>query len=445
MREGMDRQPITIVGAGLAGALLACYLGRAGRRAVLYERRSDPRLGVADRGRSINLALSTRGLFALGEVGLAEQVLERAVVMRGRMIHPLTGGVAFQPYGTDASEVLHSVSRADLNRLLVEAAARQPGIELVFDHRCVHADLDTGDLEFQHGPTGISRRVRAEVVIGADGAFSVVRQAMQRRDRFDYSQEFLGHGYKELSIAPGPEGAFRLQAHALHIWPRGGFMLIALPNGDGSFTCTLFAALEGPDGFSELHTEGDVIRFFERHFPDVVPLMPDLAEQFRRNPVGSLVTIRCQPWHVGGRAVLVGDACHAVVPFLGQGMNAAFEDCAVLLGCLARHDEEEAAFAEYETLRKPHLDTLARLCVDNFLEMRDHVGSRYFLLGKKLALLLHTLLAGWYLPLYTRIEFTRIPYADAERQSRRQDRIVAWVAVGLLVTGLAVLAWLVGR
>jgi kynurenine 3-monooxygenase len=231
-----------------------------------------------------------------------------------------------------------------------------------------------------------------------------------------------------------------MEKNALHIWPRGGFMLIALPNADSSFTCTLFAACEGPNSVASLDSDREVLAFFERHFPDAVPLLPELGEQFRNNPVGPLVTIRCRPWHVEGRAALIGDAAHAVVPFLGQGMNAAFEDCSVLSACLARRaGDSEKAFAEYEALRKPHLDTLARLCVDNFLEMRDHVGSRWFVLKKKLSILLNRLLPGWYQPLYTMIEFTRIPYADAERRARRQDRVV----VGIVVVLVLLVVWLV--
>lgn len=428
-------EPVTIVGSGLAGTLLACYLGKAGRAVELYERRPDPRAAESERGRSINLALSTRGLHALSEVGLADEVRRTSVVMPGRMIHHLDGSLTFQPYGKDDNEVLHSVSRAGLNRLLVEAAGRYPNVRMHFDHRCVHADLDAGTLDFQH--QGEMKQVAADVIVGADGAYSTVRQAMQRRDGFDYSQEYLGHGYKELSIPPSADGGFRMEKHALHIWPRGGFMLIALPNADGSFTCTLFAAHEGPNSFAEM---ADVEGFFAREFPDAVPLLPDLAGQFRRNPTGPLVTIRCHPWHVGGRAVLVGDACHAVVPFLGQGMNAAFEDCSVLMGCLAKHDSLDDVFAEYGGLRKPHLDALARLCVDNFLEMRDRVGSRWFVLRKRLSILLYKLLPGWYRPLYTMIEFSRIPYAEAERRARRQEWVVGGVAIGV-VAGIVALVW----
>jgi kynurenine 3-monooxygenase len=257
---------------------------------------------------------------------------------------------------------------------------------------------------------------------------------MQKLERFNYQQDFLTHGYKELTIPPGQDGKHRMEKHALHIWPRGSFMMIALPNLDGSFTCTLFWPFEGPNSFAALTSETAVMDYFRDRFPDAVPLLPDLAQEFLHNPTGSLVTIRCQPWHAGGRVVLLGDACHAVVPFLGQGMNAAFEDCTVLSRCLAEHGPDwERAFGAYESLRKVHTDTLADLCIDNFLEMRDRVGSQWFVVQKKLAILLHRLFPRWYLPLYTMIEFTRIPYADALRRARRQDRIVWGVALGLLV------------
>ena len=408
---------ITIVGSGLAGALLACYLGRSGRRVDLYEKRPDPRLGPVERGKSINLALSTRGLHALAEIGLDEEVIRQAIPMRGRMIHHLDGSLAFQPYGKDDSEVLHSVSRGELNRLLVESASRYPGVRMFFEHRCVDANLSEGALEFHLGGSQEKHRVTASVIVGADGAYSAVRQAMQKLERFDYSQEYLSHGYKELAIPAGPDGSFRMEKNALHIWPRGHFMMIALPNADGSFTCTLFWPFEGPDSFAGLTSEEDVLIFFRKQFLDAVPFIPNLADDFLHNPIGPLVTIRCRPWHIGGKAVLLGDACHAVVPFLGQGMNAAFEDCSVLMACLARHDNLEAVFTDYEAKRKPHLDTLAGLCIDNFLEMRDRVGSRWFVWKKRLSILLHALAPGWYRPLYTMIEFTRIPYADAVRRA----------------------------
>jgi kynurenine 3-monooxygenase len=425
----MNQRRFTIVGSGLAGTLIACYLAKAGHRVDLYEKRPDPRHGDPERGRSINLALSVRGLHALQEVGLAEEVLQASILMRGRMIHARDGKLTFQPYGKDDTEALHSVSRNGLNLLLVQAAARYESVRLFFDHRCTGFDPQDGLLEFAN-----ETKVATEVVIAADGAYSTVRSQLQRRERFNYQQDYLSHGYKELTIPAGPQGSFRLEKNALHIWPRGSFMMIALPNADGSFTCTLFWPFEGPNSFAALTDAQAVIAYFQDQFPDAVPLLPALAEEFLHNPTGSLVTIRCQPWHVADRVVLLGDACHAVVPFLGQGMNAAFEDCSVLNRCLTEQGVDLGrAFATYETLRKENLDTLADLCVENFYEMRDRVGSRWFVLWKKLAIVLHRLFPRWYLPLYTMIEFTRIPYAAALRRAKTQDRVVSGVACAIIM------------
>jgi kynurenine 3-monooxygenase len=424
-----DTTPVTIVGAGLAGTLLACALGRSGRRVELYEKRPDPRVHGQEAGRSINLALSVRGLHALREIGLADEVVKSSILMRGRMIHGRDGSLAFQPYGKDDTEALHSVSRAGLNLTLVETAAGLPSVRLHFAHRCSGFDPRTGEVEFND-----SVRIPTQFVIGADGAYSAVRAAMQRQERFDYSQDYLTHGYKELTIPPGPNGEFLMEPHALHIWPRGSFMMIALPNRDRSFTCTLFWPFEGPHGFAALKSEADVLDYFRDQFPDAVPLIPDLGPAFVANPTGSLVTVRCQPWHVDDRVVLVGDASHAVVPFLGQGMNAAFEDCTVLRDCLERNGADRGrALAEYERLRKEHVDALADMCVENFIEMRDKVGSRLFRWRKKMVVFLHALFPRSYLPLYTMIEFTRIPYADARRRARQQDWIVRGVALIALV------------
>ncbi len=424
----------TIVGSGLAGALLACYLGRAGRRVDLYEKRPDPRAGETERGRSINLAISVRGLHALSEVGLADEVLRQAIPMRGRMIHSPSGHLSFQPYGKDDSESINSVSRHGLSATLLRAAARHDSVRLFFRRKCTGIDLNTTTVELRDEATHETAHLPYNVVVGADGAFSVVRGQMQRLDRFDYGQEYLTHGYKELTMPAGPGGAFAMEKHALHIWPRKSFMMIALPNLDGSFTCTLFWPFEGPNSFAALKTGADVRRYFDEQFPDAVPLLPDLAHDFLHNPTGSLVTVRCSPWHVGGRVVLVGDAAHAVVPFLGQGMTAAFEDCSVLNWCLAEFaDDRGRAFGEYEARRKEHTDALAGLAVANFLEMRDRVGSRLFLLRKKADVLLHRLFPRWYLPLYTLVTFTRVPYADAVRRARLQDRAARAVVGGVLI------------
>jgi kynurenine 3-monooxygenase len=445
-RDG--EQPVVIVGDGLAGAVLACYLGRAGRRVEVYDRRHDPRQATGERGRSINLALSVRGIHALCELGLADQVLRESVLMRGRMVHHRTGRVAFQPYGKDETECLHSVSRAGLNRQLVEAAARYPSVQLFFGYKCTGLHDEGRVVEFdaagiQTCQSVTSRAVEAEAVIGADGAHSAVRAWMQRARRFDYEQIYLEHGYKELTIPAGPGGTFRMERNALHIWPRGTYMMIALPNLDGSFTVTLFWPFEGPNSFAALTTEADVLTFFRREFPDAVPLLPALADEFIHHPIGTLLTIRCRPWHFE-TVVLVGDACHAVVPFLGQGMNAAFEDCTVLCRCLENEKWDwQKAFGRYESLRKRHTDVLADLCIGNFLEMRDRVGHPWFLIRKKMAVILHAIFPNWYMPLYTMIEFTRIPYSDAVWRSRIQTLMVAAVAAITLVAA-GVLVWWLG-
>ena len=430
---------VAIAGAGLGGSLMAVALGQAGSTVDVYERRPDPRRAGATEGRSINLALSTRGLEALATVGLRESILEMAVPMRGRMMHAVSGALTFQPYGTERGHVIHSVSRARLNMTMVEAAERHPRVRVHFDQRVAGVDLARGVLQLADGSES-----PGEIVIGADGAFSAVRAQMMKLDRFDYSQSYLDHGYKELSIPAGPGGSFAMEPGALHIWPRGGFMMIALPNRDGSFTCTLFYPQEGERSFAALRTAADVGRFFAETFPDAVPLMPHLADEFFANPTGSLVTVRCHPWHVGGRVVLLGDAAHAVVPFYGQGANAAFEDCVVLGEAMAAHGPDWGdAFAEYETRRKPNADALATLAVENFHEMRDHVASRRFLVWKRTEKLLHRLFPRWFVPLYSMVTFSRMPYAEAVLRSRRQDRALRWLGAGLLgvLAAVLLLSW----
>ncbi|MBM3268219.1 MAG: FAD-dependent monooxygenase [Candidatus Sericytochromatia bacterium] len=410
-----------IAGAGLAGSLLAVYLGQQGHQVSVFERRGDMRRESVERGRSINMALSTRGLAALREVGLEEAILERAIPMRGRMIHDRAGRTSLQPYGIHPHECIYSISRNGLNMVLLDAAAALPGVQIHFGRRAVGVDLEERTLVFPDG----GEKPDPGVVIGADGAHSVVRAALARLDRFDYHQNYLDWGYKELSLPPGPGGAWRLDKHALHIWPRHDFMLIALPNLDGSFTCTLFLPFEGPGSFADLATDDAVQSFFGREFPDVVPLMPDLADDFRHNPASSLVYVRCFPWHYRDKAVLVGDACHAVVPFYGQGMNAAFEDCSVLAGILARRGAaDEAAFREYEQARKENTDALADLALENFVEMRSKVARPGWVARKNLEKALARLFPGKFLPLYSMVTFSQIPYAQALRRARAQDRLL---------------------
>jgi kynurenine 3-monooxygenase len=429
-----------LIGSGLAGGLLAGYLGRRGHEVELYERRADPREGNTVGGRSINLALSTRGIHALEQLGIADEVLRQAIPMRGRMIHAKSGELHFAPYDVDPTKCINSIGRAALNTTVIEAAVRHRNVRVHFNHRCTDVDLDAATARLLDVSTSEPLNAAGDAVIGVDGAFSAVRRAMQRLDRFDYSQSYLAHGYKELTIPPTPDGSWQMEKHALHIWPRKSFMMIALPNPDGSFTCTLFWQFAGPRSFASLATDEEIDRFFEEEFPDAVALMPTLLEDFRENPTGSLVTIRCAPWHHRDKVTLVGDAAHAVVPFYGQGMNAAFEDCVVLDECLAElPNDRERAFAEYFVRRKQNADALADLAVHNFIEMRDKTASRTFRAKKKLDHSLERLLPGIYLPLYTMVTFTRIPYAEAARRARRQDRILYTVLIALAALLLIVL------
>ncbi len=450
MTRQPDHKPFPIFGAGLAGSLLAVYLARAGRRVDLYERRPDPRAHGAAGGRSINLALSTRGVTALEGVGLAQRVLHDAIPMRGRMIHGVDGSLAFQPYTKNPKDAILSISREGLNLALVQAAAAEPLCGLRFSRRLVDVDLGAARASVFNAETKREEPVDCTTVIGADGAFSAVRHSMMMRsDRFEYSQSYLTHGYKELTIPPAEGGGHRLEKHALHIWPRGTYMLIALPNADGSFTATLFLPYAGTHGdasrpgFDDLITRQRVLDFFERTFRDALARMPTLGEDFFTRPTGSLVTVRCFPWRDGDRALLIGDAAHAVVPFYGQGMNAAFEDCRVLAELLARTPSDVAhAFGAFEQQRRPSADALADLALHNFVEMRDLAGKRWFRWKKRLERTAARLFPRAFTPLYTMVTFTNIPYEQAVARARRQDRAVLALTLALAAAMLLALVWL---
>jgi kynurenine 3-monooxygenase len=439
---GPDRPQFVLVGSGLAGALLATYLGKAGYDVDLYERRPDPAESGDSGGRSINLALSTRGIAALQEVGLADAALHAAIPMRGRMIHELDGRLHYQPYDKDPSRYINSIGRSALNNLTIEAARALPNVRIYFDHKCTDVDLDAPAATILNGRTGESIQAAGDILIGVDGAYSAVRRGMQRLDRFDYSQDYLAHGYKELTIPPAAGGAFQMEKNALHIWPRHRFMMIALPNCDGSFTCTLFWPFEGPSSFASITSDDDLRRFFRANFPDAMALMPTLADDYDANPTGSLMTVRCAPWHYRGKLALLGDACHAVVPFYGQGMNAAFEDCSELAACIHRFAPDWGrVLSEYESRRRVHTDALADLAIDNFVEMRDRTASPLFRGRKMFERTLHTLLPRWYVPLYSMVSFSRIPYAQARTRARRRDRIVFGVAAALALLVVAMMLW----
>lgn len=426
-----------IVGGGLAGGVMANYLGMAGHDVAVYEKRPDLRTSGEAGGRSINLALSVRGMHALEQIGVLDSVMQQAVPMPGRMIHSLDGSCVFQPYGTHG-EAINSVSRGGLNCILLDAAERYPNVKLYFNHKCLDVDIDSGTTTYEL-PDGKIVQAPEGIVVSADGAFSAVRARMQKQDRFDYSQSYLEHGYKELHIPPADGGGWRLEKDALHIWPRRSYMVIALPNADGSFTVTCFWPFDGPNGFNRLKTPDDVIAYFREHFCDAVPLMPTLAEDFLANPTGSLVTVRCEPWHYKDKVVILGDAAHAIVPFFGQGMNCAFEDCTALTDRIKScGGDYAAAFRDFFHDRKRHADAIADLALQNFIEMRDKVGDPAFLRRKKWEKRLHRWFPNRYTPLYEMVSFTRIGYADAVDKAQSQDRGIQRILAAMILTALAV-------
>ena len=420
-----QKEKIALIGSGLTGPLLAIELLRRGFEVELYERRPDMRRVHISAGRSINLAISTRGIHALREAGLWQKMQNIVVQMKGRMMHSVIGELTFQPYGKDETEVINSISRAELNIALMNAAEER-GVRIHFQQRCTGFDLHTGAAHLHDEKTGEDTTTRSDVVIGADGSASAVRTEMLKLNRFNFSQQYLDYGYKELTIPAAENGRHAMEPHALHIWPRGNYMLIALPNIDGTYGCILFLPFQGKDSFEELDSAQKVARFFEERFPDAVALMPRLTENFFENPTGSMVTVKSSPWHVDGKALLLGDAAHAIVPFFGQGLNAGFEDCTVLLELIDRHGPQwQQVFEEFEQARKVNTDAIADLAVENFVEMRDRVADPRFLFKKKVELALEARYPGIFVPKYAMVTFHRVPYSVAERRGRIQDRMLA--------------------
>lgn len=415
------QQHIAIVGAGLVGSLLSIYLAKRGFKVSVFERRTDMRVKMPDHGRSINLALSNRGLRALEEVGLANEIKKVAIPMHGRTMHSREGHLTFQPYGKEG-QFINSVSRSNLNIVLMNKA-ESFGVKFHFESRIASVDFEKTEIYFQSPASGIEPQ-QFDVVIGTDGAFSAVRGSMQITDRFDYSQDYIDHGYKELHIPPGANGSFRLEKNSLHIWPRESFMLIALPNPDGSFTCTLFFPFEGEFSFNSLNTQNDVEKFLKETFPDAFALMEKPVQTFMSSPPSSLVTVRCFPW-TRNKTLLMGDAAHGIVPFFGQGMNAGFEDCRIFNGMMDQFDEWENLFGEFQKQRKPNTDAIAQLALDNFIEMRDLVADKDFLLRKKIEAKLHELFPDKWIPLYTMVTFRDdLSYSHAYQTGLKQKQIM---------------------
>ncbi len=421
----MSQKNIAIIGSGLVGSLLAIYLTRRKHRVTLFERRGDMRLEKMVAGRSINLALSDRGWKALEAVGIGAEIRNVAIPMYGRMIHNQQGEINFQPYGKD-NQAIWSVSRGGLNCELMTLAERSAHVKIHFNERCSHVDVRTGQTTFENMHTREESTQQFDHVIGADGAFSAARLQLQlQTDRFEYSQHYLEHGYKELSIPAGANGEFKLEKNALHIWPRGGYMLIALPNMDGSFTCTLFFPFEGEHSFAALSDRQKVKEFFQHIFPDAEALMPTLEDDFFNNPTGSLVTVRCSPWNFKDKLLLIGDAAHAIVPFYGQGMNCGFEDCRILDEMAGNEDDWEKLFSEFGKVRKPNSDAIADMAVENFIEMRDLVGDKKFLLRKKIEALINKKYPDKWTPQYTLVTFSPdVDYSEAFRWGKHHNAIM---------------------
>lgn len=412
-----------VIGAGLVGSLLAIFLAKKGHRVEVFERMADPRRVSLTSGRSINLTLCDRGLKVLDGVGVGAAVRAAAVPVYGRLIHDVKGEAVFQPYGNNR-EAIHSISRGDLNRALLDFASANFDIDFHFEEKCLDIDLEGATVEMRHARTGAVARHRAERVFGADGAYSVVRLQMQKKTRLNLSQQYWDQGYKELSVQAGA-GGWAAEKNVIHIWPRGHYMLIGFPNLDGSITCSLHVPFEGPLCFASLATEEALLRFFGESFPDVVPLMPNLVEDFFTHPANPMVTIKCAPWSYRGKVALIGDAAHSIYPSYGQGANAGFEDCAVLSECMERYgDDWGALLREFERERKPNTDAIADLCVEHFVELRDLVGDRQFLLRKELERRLNRACPDKYRDLYSMITFTTMPYTEALRVDREQRALV---------------------
>ena len=430
------RERIAVVGAGLVGSLWALMLTRRGYTVDIFDRRPDPRTAGDLGGRSINLALSERGWKALDLAGVQDEVREISMPVKGRRMHGLDGGLTFQPYGRaeggrfGEGECIYSVARGSLNRLLLEAAEKTGQAQVHFNHKLEDYRQDDEGVTLNFGAGG---ERKADRLFGTDGVFSAVRMRMMKGDRFDSSLEYLKHGYKELELKADDQGGFQLPSDGLHIWPRGHFMLMALPNPDGSFTCTLFAPFEGPDSFEEITDSDAALAYFKKHFPDFVPLMPDLKSQWDSHPKSSMAMVKCAPWHEGDRVALVGDSAHAIVPFYGQGMNCGFEDCTVLDGLMDGFLDAKSGghwgemLAQYSELRKENGDAILELALRNFIEMRDLTGDPMFLLQKRIEGRIAQEHPDRWVPLYSQVTFTHIDYAEALKRGNRQRAIMRQV------------------
>lgn len=417
------KKNITILGAGLVGSLLAYMLEKRGYQVQVFERRSDMRKAELSAGKSINLAMSVRGWSALEKAGIKERFEKIAIPMHGREIHQQNGDVNFQAYGKN-NEAIYSISRGELNVQMMDLA-EEAGTVFHFGHKCIDVDIDTNKVTFETD-NGIEYHT-AELLIGADGAFSSLRTAYTKTDRYNYQQFYINHGYKELHIPPTENGDHQINKNALHIWPRGQFMVIALPNTDGSFTCTLFFPFEGTPSFNTVQTKEDVKEFFAEYFPDVIERMPELLQDYFDNPTASLVTVKSDPWVYKNKSLIIGDAAHAVVPFYGQGMNAAFEDARILIELIEEdpdHDDWKDILKKYNDSRVANGQAIADLAIRNFYEMSDHVAKPEFLRRKKLEKEIGRLFPDKFNSVYEQVSFTNNDYAAAWKRQKEQDLLM---------------------
>ena len=420
------KKSVTIVGAGLVGSLLSIYLSKRGYKVNVFERRADMRLETMSAGRSINLALSDRGWRGLEGVGIADDIKKISIPMYGRFIHHKDGTNAYQPYGKD-NQAIYSVSRADINMKLMDLAEQQENVNIQFNKKCTLINRKDLAITFEDNLTKETSNTSADLLFGADGAFASSRLSIQlQSDRFEYNQHYIDCGYKELIIPAGKNGEFLLDKNALHIWPRGSFMMIALPNPDGNFTCTLFLPFEGEKSFSNLKTDKQVEEFFKSEFSDAFTLMPTLISDFKTNATASLVTVKCFPWVFDNKIGLIGDAAHAIVPFYGQGMNCGFEDCVVLNELIEKHNDDwDIIFPEYEQLRKPDGDAIADLAIANFVEMRDKTADPKFILQKKIEAKFSQHYPDKWIPLYSMVTYSpHIRYSTALKEGQKQQKIM---------------------
>jgi kynurenine 3-monooxygenase len=414
-----------IIGAGLVGSLWAVYLSKAGYKVTIYERRPDIRKAEISAGKSINLALSVRGWTALDAVGVGDEIRKIAIPMSGRIMHDLEGNLTYQPYGKEG-QAIYSVSRGKVNATMMDIAENHGKATIHYNHDCLKTDLNKGIAYIKNNLNGEEFEVQADVIFAADGAFSAVRyNSMQKLNRFNYSQNYIADGYREILLPANADGSYRLDKNALHIWPRGRFMMIALANEDGSFTCTLFMPHEGDKfAFDKLTSKEAVNDFFQTVFPDFYEMMPNIADAWEDHPLSNLAIIRCYPW-AHGKVALMGDAAHATVPFYGQGMNAGFEDCTVMNRLMQKHNENwEAVFEEYSIERKPDGDALQDLSLDNYYVMRDFVADPDFLLKKKIEAKFSEFYPNKWLPLYSQVTFSNIRYSVAYNQGKKQSEIM---------------------